>query len=300
MWDYDSLLGKSELYFTRAREHTSADDDVLALWLLLGLEFILRAPLARVSPMLLADPNGDSLLHAAGFPGKPGACEPKSIQAATVFSRLGRVINDFNSERIADATFLCNLRNKELHTGDAALDVDPSLWMPAFMRVTKVLCDHLSLDMENLLGADLVGQGQALVDAEDRKLLHEVQQRVGASRSFFEQLTVAEVDERRKLSLPTPIGTYGKEFVSCPACGSNTTLLIEAMRTTNERISEDSIFRDVVYVLKALKCSVCGLHLSSTAEIKSAGLAQHFVKQEEETIYERFTNSYEPDDYGND
>jgi hypothetical protein len=67
MWDDEEFLSKAKLYFVRGRDHPQVEDDVLALWLLLGLEFLLRAPLARVNPTLLADPNGESVMHAAGF-----------------------------------------------------------------------------------------------------------------------------------------------------------------------------------------------------------------------------------------
>jgi hypothetical protein len=77
MWDYDGLIGKARIYFERAEAVDEADDDAFAVWLLLGLEFLLRAPLAKVNPVLLADPNGDAILHAAGFPSGPDAKDPK-------------------------------------------------------------------------------------------------------------------------------------------------------------------------------------------------------------------------------
>jgi hypothetical protein len=51
---------------------------------LLGLEFLLRAPLAKVNPTLLADPsrNDNAVMYAAGFPIAPGD-QPKSIQTHT-------------------------------------------------------------------------------------------------------------------------------------------------------------------------------------------------------------------------
>ncbi len=153
MWDYDGLMGKACVYFERAEAVAVADDDAFAIWLLLGLEFLLRAPLAKVHPALLADPNGDSILHAAGFPGSPGGKEPKSIQATTVISRLGRIVEGFTVERENEATILTALRNRELHTSEAALaSIDVSVWLPGFTRVAEVICGHLGLDATDVVG----------------------------------------------------------------------------------------------------------------------------------------------------
>jgi hypothetical protein len=141
MWDYDGLIGKARVYFERAEAVAKADDDAFAIWLLLGLEFLLRAPLANVHPVLLADPNGDAILHAAGFPGGPDAKEPKSIQLTTVISRLRRIIENFTSDRENDATLLTALRNRELHSSEAPFaSIEVALWLPRFTRVAEVIC----------------------------------------------------------------------------------------------------------------------------------------------------------------
>ena len=59
MFSYDEFIAKSKLYFGRA---DAASDDERAIWQSLGLEFLLRAPLARQSAALLALPEGDSIL----------------------------------------------------------------------------------------------------------------------------------------------------------------------------------------------------------------------------------------------
>lgn len=197
MWDYDGLIGKARVYFDRAASVNDAEDDAFAIWLLLGLEFLLRAPLARVNPILLADPNGDAILHAAGFPGGPDGKDPKSIQVTTVISRLRRIIEQFTSDRENDATFLTALRNRELHTSEAALvTIDASLWLPRFTRVADVICAHLGFDATNVVGEEVVLQGRALVDAEDKKLAHEVATRIAASKAFVGQLRDTEVHDR--------------------------------------------------------------------------------------------------------
>lgn len=77
-------------------------------------------------------------------------------------------------------------------------------------------------------------------------------------------------------------------------------LALEPIRTTNERIQDDEILRDVIYVTNGLNCTVCDLTLANTAEIRAAGLPQQHTNTVTESFQDRFMSSYEPDDYGND
>jgi len=298
MWDYDGLIGKASVYFERAESVGEADDDAFAVWLLLGLEFLLRAPLAKVNPMLLADPNGDALLHAAGFPNSEGK-EPKSIQVTTVITRLRRIIQDFTAEREDDATILIALRNRELHTSEAVLaSIDIALWLPRFTRVAEVICAHLGLDATYIVGKEVMQQGRALVDSEDKKLAHEVATRIAAAKAFAEKLTETEVDQRWTAARASR--AYPAVVVDCPACGLDVGMDLEPIRTTNEHLSDGEILRDIISVARRLHCPVCSLTLTSTAEISMAGLPQQHTRTETESFQDRFLSFYEPDDYGNE
>ena len=299
MWDYDGLIGKARVYFERAESVAEADDDAFAVWLLLGMEFLLRAPLAKVSPMLLADPNGDAILHAAGFPSGSDAKEPKSIQATTVITRLRRIIEAFTAAREDDATILTALRNRELHTSEAVLaSIDIPLWLPRFTRVAEVICTHLGLDATDVVGKEVMDWGRALVDAEDKKLAHEVATRIATAKAFAEQLTGTEVHDRWETARASR--KYPAVVVDCPACGLKVAVELEPIRTTNERLDNDEIVRDIISVARGLHCPVCNLALTSTAEVSTAGLPQQHTRTETETFEERILSSYEPDDYGND
>ena len=299
MWDYDGMIGKARIYFERAESVAEADDDAFAVWLLLGLEFLLRAPLAQVNPMLLADPNGDAILHAAGFPGGAAAKEPKSIQATTVISRLGRIIEAFTADREDDATILTALRNRELHTSEAVLaSIDIALWLPRFTRVAEVICTHLGLDATDVVGEEVMDQGRALVDAEDKKLAHEVATRIATAKAFAKQLTETEVHLRWEAAQASR--QYPAVVIDCPACGLEVAMDLEPIRTTNERLNDGEILRDIISVARGLQCPVCSLALTSTAEVSTAGLPQQHTRTETESFEDRFLSSYEPDDYGNE
>ncbi|MEV5010985.1 hypothetical protein [Streptomyces sp. NPDC055692] len=310
MWDYDAFIGKAQLYFSRAQDGA---DDESTLWLLLGLEFLLRAPLAKIHPTLLADPQaggGDSIMQAAGYPMKVNAGPPKSIATHTVIGRLGAIILDFNKDRQNEATTLAGLRNEELHSSESPLVTEQEQWLPHFTRVVDTVCEHLGLDPLDLVGSEIISHGRSLVDAADRKLEHLVLKRINEAKAFFSKLTPQEVSARRSEAARQIVGVPAWKTViesavtfwrllACPACEEPAEVELEAVRTTNERLEEGEIIRDIVYIVKGLKCQVCGLELANTAEIRSAGLRQQYIWHEKESLEDRYENTLEPD-YGND
>ncbi|MGH8527794.1 MAG: hypothetical protein ACREXY_27325, partial [Gammaproteobacteria bacterium] len=180
MWDYESVMGKAQTYFGRAETHPHAEDDEFALWTLMGLEFLLRAPLAKVHPSLLAAPEGDAILAACGILVEG---EHKSAPTHTVIKRLMHVVSGFDKDRQNDATALVGLRNVEVHTGSAALaSINNDAWLPGFTRVADVLCVHLGMTLEDLVGDEIATLGRSLVDAQDKKLAHEITTRIEQAR----------------------------------------------------------------------------------------------------------------------
>jgi uncharacterized protein YbaR (Trm112 family) len=310
VWNYDAFIGKAQLYFSRAQD--SADDES-TLWLLLGLEFLLRAPLAKIHPTLLADPQaggGESIMQAAGYPMKVNSGSPKSIATHTVIARLGAVIPDFNKDRQSEATALTGLRNEELHSSESPLMTEQEQWLPHFTRVADSVCSHLGLDPLHLVGAEIITHGRSLVDAADRKLDHLVSERIKEAKAFFSKLTAQEISARRSAAAELVVGSkHWRErielvitslnLVVCPACEEPADVTLEAVRTTNERLEDDEITRDVIYIVRALTCQVCGLELANTAEIRSAGLKQQYIRHETESIEDRYASTLEPE-YGND
>ncbi len=319
MWEYESFLAKAELYFTRAREHPAAEDDVLALWLLLGLEFLLRAPLAKVHPALLAEPNGNAIMHACGIPLKPDGTQPKSVQTKTVILRLGSIVPGFDKDREEDVSFLTGLRNEELHSSEAALELEIDKWLPHFTRVIEVICGHLEIDPEHLIGHGIMEQGRTLVDIADKKVENEVRQRIARAKEFFSRLRPEEVKARKAALHVTIRRSRGRrtfkelieqgnqaptaptQIVVCPSCGEKIPMILGAVRSTNERLEDDEVVRDVIYIARAFSCVVCDLELKSTAEIRAAGIPQQYVREERESLEDRFTQMWdEGEEYGND
>jgi len=329
MWEYQEFVAKAQLYFSRAEQHPRVlEDDSSTLWLLLGLEFLMRAPLAKIHPTLLADPNGDSIMHAAGF-GSPEGGALKSVPAHTVIKRLGMIIPGFNKEIREYATQLTGMRNEELHTSSSALAVDVTAWFPQFTRVVEVLCEHLELDADDVVGAEIMRHGRSLTGESDKRLEQEIRRRINEAKSFYAKLKPEEISARRakviglsrdgifsSLALPKDVRDSISSMpklpqdlsqsqsqvlvVDCPACGENAILGMTPVRRTNERIEDDEILHDVVYIAESLSCMVCDLRLESIAELRVAQIQLQYVDTIYETLAERYdVYDFEPD-YGND
>ncbi|SIB99405.1 Uncharacterised protein [Mycobacteroides abscessus subsp. abscessus] len=299
MWDYDSLIGKAGVYFQRAANHPSMDDDEFALWMLLGLEFLLRAPLAKVHPSLLAAPEGDAILHASGI---TTTKDPRSIPTHTVLERLKHVVPDFTDDRMKDTAFLTNLRNAEVHTGNAALaNISTTKWLPRFIRIADAICTNLGLTSESLLSVDVAAHARALVDEEDAKTKHQVAGAVSEAKAFYGRLTDSEIQQRTPAL--SPRGDWDDwEPIACPACGNKIAMSVTHLRTGTEQIDDDEFRTDNVWVASDLHCPVCTLHLQGTAEIAAAGVEQQYVRIVVESIESRYLDAHEYVDYeyGND
>lgn len=297
MWDFEGIYAKATVYFARGAEHEHSADDEFVIWHLLGFEFLLRAPLAKLHPSLLAAPEGDSVLSANGI---PTANEPKSVPSHTVISRLSQIVPDFTKERQQDSTVLLGLRNVELHTGAAAVgNISNEFWLPKLLRVAEVICAYLEVELDDLLESEVVELGRSLVDQEDKKLAHEVSKKIADAKTFLGKLSSSEIESRVPSFLkifrwPPP------QHVNCPACDHEIEIQVDRVRTSAQRFVDDSLVRDVVYVAASLTCPVCTLELGSTAEVVAAGLPQQFVEEEWEDISDRFEQEAMDYDYGND
>ncbi|MBO4240375.1 MULTISPECIES: hypothetical protein [Pseudonocardia] len=320
MWGYEEFIAKTKLYFDRADSCRKAGDEYPSdaiLWLLLGLEFLIRAPLARAQPTLLAALDGPSILHAAGF-ARPGM-RPRSIPTHTVLERLLHIEPEFGEDRRKDALFLADLRNGELHSADAVLDtIEPSTWMPQFLDVVESVCKHLGVPATDLIANDIVEAAQAARAKNDRALKKEVEKLVAQAKQFYSGLKPDEVETRRGERLVNPNGPRRAERnISCPACQESkaAVLWLAVGRVGKTEYDEDSgqVHYTVTYLAEGLNCRVCGLSLSGAPQIVAAGIDRLYIIEHEEDRYEGWENAIsrsealdvlgvgEPDyEYGND
>lgn len=296
MWDYDGFIGKAGLYFTRGAEHEHSDDDEFAIWHLLGFEFLLRAPLAKLHPSLLAATNdSDSLLAANGVTTPK---DPKSVVSGVVIERLARIVPEFAGDAVSDSLFLMSLRNAELHASNAAVsEVSNDLWLPKLVRVAKIICQHLAIDPQDVLDDAVVKLGETLLDEADKKVAHAVKVKIQAAQSFLERLSQSEIDARVASAKPNGMELFTRQHlnaaVKCPACERDVYAPKTYVRSAREHLDGDTVIRDDIYLIDELKCPVCGLELLGAPELVAAQVPQQVTEQEHESLDERY--QVEPD-----
>lgn len=149
-WGFDALYGKACTYVTRAHDEP-VDSSLFGFWMSLALELLCRAALAKIHPVLLADPtNEGNIQYVFGINPKSN---PKSVQAKTVFARCSVFIPGFTDKMSTHCLIMADRRNSELHSGAAAFEnVDNSTWLPATLEVIEVLLKHMGVSIEDFLG----------------------------------------------------------------------------------------------------------------------------------------------------
>ena len=119
MWSEQDYWSKGQLYIRRA-QLAEADEGLYAFWMALAMEFIARAALSKVSPVLNADPKEvDSILFALG---EGDAGRLKTVPLHSVFERCVKVVDGFEEPHRNFCGFLGVQRNEELHTGTLAFE----------------------------------------------------------------------------------------------------------------------------------------------------------------------------------
>lgn len=288
MWDHGRFTAKAKLYFGRAEDSYEADDnDQSYLWLLLGFEFLLRAPLAKASPVLLAAHDQNSALHAAGI--NIGNESPRSLATSLVAKRLAHLVDGFRIDQIQkDVNLLTNIRNEELHTASSPLrNVPTHKWLPKFMHVVSLLATHLGETVSDYIPEQIIAHAEHLKDVEDKAIRAEVAKLIAKHKDFAENLKDDEVNNR-KIEYPRWIPT-----ADCPACGIPGKLTFSTVHRSREHIEDDQIISEERQITTGFECTVCGLALESAAQLHAADLYETRDTTNAEDIAEKYADYFE-------
>ncbi len=317
-WSRDPLWNKGRSYLKRALEE-DRKSEMFPFFATLGLEFLGRAALANIHPALLADPqDGKNILYAFGF---PATSRPTSIPAATVFSRLKFVVEDFSEDDLKLCLKLSNLRNQELHTGMFAFSKLPSgHWVADFYRVAEKITRALGYSLEDLLGDDLAKHASSIIKQAAADVSNEVKKRVGKIKASLDVLNASEMKARRATNEPkslsmrhqSGLGFFTKD---CPACCSKGFLVGTPIGVNPPRLRDGEIISQSIFWPSKFECKVCTLKLSGYEELRVFDLGDEIVTDDfhdpidyfgidvAEYITDEMVQSHIDDriyDYGND
>lgn len=291
-WSADALYNKAKVFALRAHD-SPFDSAQFGFWMSLAQEILARAALAKIHPVLLADPKTeDNIQYAFGInPKNP----PRSIQAKTVFARCSVFIDGFTDKMSGYCLVLADRRNSELHSGAASFEsVDNSKWLPSTYEVMEVLLRHMGRDFADFLGVKHEKHAVAVLKNRREGIKKEVQNRLSAARNQFEARTPEWIASRKLEAAPKIeawlSGNSKRRSCKCPACGSDAVATGETLGRSPVQINEHTgaITREVRVLPNAFTCAYCSLKLNDFQEMNEAGLGAIYTIQEVEDPIEFF------------
>jgi hypothetical protein len=264
-WSTEALIGKAQLYVERGLD--AKDDALKAWWFHFAVEPMLRAMVATIHPVLLADPRSvEALLAAAG---------DKESESAVVRARgmkelieLALRLDSFSPELKVAASRLVVRRNAECHGASAAFeDLEEEEWMPDFLMLASAFCEECDLELVDFVGAgyaetatELVEKTVAEAEAEVAKLIATAKKRPVGDGEVPEwtmaEMTSGEVRWR----------------VKCPACEKQGLMSGGRVHVAEARFDGDELSRQVTVAGRHFDCPHCQLELQGTAQLVAAGL----------------------------
>lgn len=292
-WDPNALYNKAQRYVQHMSVHDS-DEWEYALWSSLALEFLARAALANVSPVLLAeaDKSWSSLYHALGFTPTEEKYTPKSITVGEVFKRLTSILQDFTKEHESFGILHTGRRNSELHSGEAAFEgIKVSVWQPRFYQTCKILLASMGMNLRDFVGKDEAKAAHKLIAAAADDSAKAVKGEVEAHRKVW---LAKEEKERAKLSTQAEAWAtrHAGHRVECPACPSIGLVVGEPVTAPVQRLNDGEIIETQEYLPSQFECVACGLKVAGLSRLAVIGLGDRYKKTQ---VYDA-AEYYAPDD----
>ncbi|WP_331375144.1 hypothetical protein [Sinorhizobium chiapasense] len=279
-YDPEALYAKAERYIQQMSD-LDKDNWDYALWSSLALEFLARAALANISPVLLAETDKaswSSLCFSLGFTPKEKKFTPRSIAIGEVFKRLEEIIDDFVDEHVKFGVRHTGKRNAELHSGEPAFDgVKGSSWQPRFYESCDVLLASMGMTLADFLGENEAKVARKLIDAAADESAKAVQGDIEKHKALWDAL---DADEREKLAGQAALlaTRHAGHRVSCPACTSQALVHGDPISDPTRKFSEDEITETQEYLPNQFECTACRLKISGLSRLAVAGVSDRYKK----------------------
>jgi hypothetical protein len=266
------------------------DSDLFPFWSSLALEFLARASLSFVSPLLLAeasDPEGRNLVYALGFAPKIKNFVPKSLETSGVLARCEQIVPGFTKEIETFCKGLTNKRNEELHSGGLPFkQLENHTWLPRFYEAANVLLAFQKKSLEDFVGAEEAKAASVMLKSVADETAKSVQKIINAHKEVWQSKEEKEKSELGAIA-EKAANPYVGHVVDCPACGSKALLFGEDIRQQPPVLEDDELVVRSVMLPVALSCKACGLSIKGHSLLYVAGLGSQFTN----------TVRYDPVDY---
>jgi hypothetical protein len=277
---------KAKVFLNRAMDPDPVRSfDEQALWASTALELLGKAALARVSPLLIAEPTeeGVNILIATGL--IEGNAKFTSVSASTVFKRCQRAFRPFSA---ADALKFAEARNEYLHgPGLGFVALPPEAWWPRYWALASILVTAQDRDIEELVGPDRLAAVGAYLQLNAKNVEHRTESLIARAAQRIAQYRAGTLPARVQMEWQSnpdlSLGLSYSQAETCPACGGTGTLEGEDSSDRSYTYEPDddeyepiSVWATVTVPADYFSCPTCHLVLDRYELIEQAGLATTF------------------------
>lgn len=275
----EALYLKAERYVQHMSSFDS-DEWEYALWSSLSLEFLARAALANISPVLLADADRSwsSLFHALGFNPTEERFSPKSIAISEAFKRLTSILPEFTKEHESFGIQHTGRRNAELHSGELAFDgIKGSVWQPRFYQICQVLLKSMGMTLRDFVGNDEASVAEKLIAAAADDSAKAVKGDIEAHKKVW--LAKTEAERTTAVSQASVWATRQTGHrVKCPSCGSQSLVVGEPVSPSMQRLEDGEIIETQEFLPNQFECIACSLKITGLSRLTVGGLSDRYKK----------------------
>ncbi|WP_454834351.1 hypothetical protein [Rahnella aceris] len=294
-WSSESLYSKSILYVGKMQA-AQVDDPDFGLWSSLSLEFLARAALSSISPVLLADSHSWRNVHyALGMEVTKSGFSPSSIGIKEVFARINELRPSFTAEILGYCSQHIERRNVELHTGEMAFtSLNSSVWLSKYYKSCDILLNIMSRNLEDFF--ELPESVKSAIESLNDETGKSVRQDINAYKKVWNDKSDEEKENSKGQAAIWSTRQSGHR-ITCPACNS-TALLQGTAASVVKTITNDEndeVIQKQSMLPSAFECVACGLKINGYSKLNACGLGDAFTKTTTYTIPE-FYNLYTEDD----
>jgi hypothetical protein len=272
-----TFVAKAKRYVSRATAH-GAQSEEHAFWLHMAVEPLLRAAVAQVNPVLLAEPRDDAAVLAALGVGARREIS-RSRKSSNLVALLARVdAHRFGPDFARRSNALLERRNVECHSGVAAFANPRGSWRDDFLRVALTICGFLAIEPDDLLGEGLARIANDLSERDEREVEAEVRRLIAAASAKPSPVPESERKFAAIAGVEEAQFTNGlvAHAVSCPACGNPAFVSGWPVHSGDPALVGADLVRTLTVASQAFACDYCGLSLANRPLVAAAGLPDVF------------------------
>jgi len=274
-WSEEAFFQKARYYIEIMETYPPAEW-LFGFWSSLALELLVRAALAKVSPVLLADQSKWQNLHYALGKELPSArFNPTSIGTKDVHARLAELLPSFNKEIQGFCAKHADRRNAELHTGELAFSTyGTSEWLARFYQACEILLQSIDKDLGDLFSDP--GSATSMIES----LKDEAAMAVKADINAHERVWSGKAEEDRQEAIAKAsvwaILQVGHQ-VSCPACKSHALINGSPSGPVARKVTDDGVVERQGVIPASFQCIACGLKISGHSKLAACGLGDAYT-----------------------